>query len=82
MRVSGYDWSMGRGTQNLKPSKEGSLAGTGDSICLDHGHTWVIPDFLKRPEDRKPEVLEYTFRRATGQLALDLSCVPIDRLQG
>jgi hypothetical protein len=49
---------------------------------LDHGHTWVIPDFLKRAEDRKPEVLEYTFRGATGQLTLGLSWVPIDRLQG
>jgi hypothetical protein len=43
---------------------------------------WVIPDFLKRAEDRKPEVLEYTFRGAAGQLTPDLSWVPIDRLQG
>jgi hypothetical protein len=40
----------------------------------------IIPDFLKRAEDRKPDVYEYTFNVAYGQMTLDLSWVPIDRL--
>jgi hypothetical protein len=42
---------------------------------------WVIPDFLKRAEDRKPDVYEYTFKAASGQMTLDLSWVPKDRLR-
>jgi hypothetical protein len=40
----------------------------------------IIPDFLKRAEDRKPDVYEYTFKAANGQMTLDLSWVPKDRL--
>src|SRR3954469_13901516 len=43
---------------------------------------WVIPDFVERVEDRKPEVLEYTFQGTTGRLTLDLSWVPKERLSG
>jgi hypothetical protein len=39
----------------------------------------IIPDFLKRAEDRKPDVYEYTFKAANGQMTLDLSWVPKDR---
>jgi hypothetical protein len=42
---------------------------------------WVIPDFLKRAEDRKPDVYEYTFKAANGQMTLDLSWVPKERLR-
>jgi hypothetical protein len=40
----------------------------------------IIPDFLKRAEDRKPDVYEYTFKATNGQMTLDLSWVPKDRL--
>jgi hypothetical protein len=39
----------------------------------------VIPDFLKRAVDGKPDVYEYTFKAANGQMILDLSWVPMDR---
>jgi hypothetical protein len=42
---------------------------------------WVIPDFLKRAGDRKPDVYEYAFKRAIGKMTLDLSWVPKERLQ-
>jgi hypothetical protein len=42
---------------------------------------WVIPDFLKRAEDRKPDVYEYAFKGAVGKMSLDLSWVPKERLQ-
>jgi hypothetical protein len=41
----------------------------------------VIPDFLKRAEDRKPDVYEYAFNRACGRMTLDLSWVPKGRLR-
>jgi hypothetical protein len=41
----------------------------------------VIPDFLKRAEDREPDVYEYTFKAADGEMTLDLSWVPKDRLR-
>ena len=42
---------------------------------------WVIPDFLKRAKDRTPEVLEYSFKGLSGMMTLDLSWVPMERLQ-
>jgi hypothetical protein len=39
----------------------------------------IIPDFLKRAEDHKPDVYEYTFKAANGQMILDLSWVPKER---
>jgi len=42
----------------------------------------VIPDFLKRAEDRKSDVYEYDFKGMTGKMTLDLSWVPKERLQG
>ncbi len=42
---------------------------------------WVIPDFLKRAEDRKPDVYEYAFKGAVGKMSLDLSWVAKERLQ-
>ena len=42
---------------------------------------WVIPGFLKRAEDRKPDVYEYAFKGMTGGLSLDLSWVPKERLR-
>jgi hypothetical protein len=41
---------------------------------------WVIPDFLKRAVDRKPDVYEYAFKATNGQMSLDLSWVPGERL--
>jgi hypothetical protein len=41
---------------------------------------WVLPDFLKRAEDRKPDVYEYTFKGMTGKMTFDLSWVPKERL--
>jgi hypothetical protein len=41
---------------------------------------WVLPDFLKRAGDRKPDVYEYTFKGMTGKWTLDLSWVPKERL--
>ena len=43
---------------------------------------WVIPDFLKRAGDRKPDVYEYAFKGAIGKMSLDLSWVPKERLRG
>lgn len=43
---------------------------------------WVIPDFLKRAGDRKPDVYEYAFKGAIGKVSLDLSWVPRERLSG
>ena len=40
----------------------------------------VIPDFLKRAGDRKPDVFEYAFKGAIGKMTLDLSWVPNERL--
>jgi hypothetical protein len=34
---------------------------------------WVIPDFLKRAEDRKPDVYECALKGMTGKMTLDLS---------
>jgi hypothetical protein len=34
---------------------------------------WVIPDFLKRAQDRPPEVFEYAFDGTIGRMSLDLS---------
>jgi hypothetical protein len=42
---------------------------------------WVIPDFLKRAKDRTPEVLGYSFKGVSGTTALELSWVPMGRLQ-
>jgi hypothetical protein len=41
---------------------------------------WVIPDFLKRAEDRTPDVLEYNFKGLSGTMTLDLSWVPGEQL--
>ena len=43
---------------------------------------WVIPDFLKRADDRKPDVYGYAFKGMTDQMALELSWVPKERLSG
>jgi hypothetical protein len=43
---------------------------------------WVIPDFLKRAENRKPDVYGFTFQGASGKMTLELSWVPSERLQG
>jgi hypothetical protein len=43
---------------------------------------WVLPDFLKRANDRSSEVLEYAFKGARDKMTLDLSWVPKERLQG
>jgi hypothetical protein len=42
---------------------------------------WVIPDFLRRAEDRKPDVYEYAFKGREGKTTLDLSWVPRERLE-
>ena len=42
----------------------------------------MIPDFLKRAKDRKPDVYRYASKGVTGKRTLDLSWVPKGRLQG
>jgi len=42
----------------------------------------VIPDFLKRAGDHKPDVYGYAFKGMTGKMALELSWVPKERLGG
>jgi hypothetical protein len=42
----------------------------------------VIPDFLKRAEDRKPDVYGYASKGEEGKMSLDLSWVPKERLRG
>ena len=42
----------------------------------------MLPDFLKRAGDRKPDVYEYSFKGMTGKMTLDLSWVPKEWLQG
>ena len=39
----------------------------------------MIPDFLKRAQDRKPDVYEYAFDGAIGRMSLDLAWVRVDR---
>jgi hypothetical protein len=34
---------------------------------------WMIPDFLKRAHDRKPDVYEYAFDGTIGRMSLDLA---------
>jgi hypothetical protein len=43
---------------------------------------WVLPDFLQRARDRKPDVYEYAFQGMTGKMTLDLSWVSQERLRG
>lgn len=43
---------------------------------------WVIPDFVKRVKDRKPDVYEYAFKGKKGKMTLHLSWVPKERLEG
>ena len=38
---------------------------------------WMIPDFLKRAQDRKPDVYEYAFDGAIGRMSLDLAWVRV-----
>ena len=40
---------------------------------------WMIPDFLKRAQDRMPDVYEYAFDGAIGRMSLDLAWVRVDR---
>jgi hypothetical protein len=40
---------------------------------------WVIPDFLKRAGDRKPDVYEHAFDGAIGRMTPDLTWVPEGR---
>ncbi len=40
---------------------------------------WTIPDFLKRAQDRKPDVYEYAFDGAIGRMSMDLAWVRIGR---
>ena len=42
---------------------------------------WVIPDFVERAKDRKPEEFEYAFKGKEGKMTLDLSWVPMGRLK-
>ena len=42
---------------------------------------WIIPDFLKRDEDRKSDVYEYAFKATEGKMSLDLSWVPKEWLR-
>jgi hypothetical protein len=43
---------------------------------------WVIPDFVKRAEDRKHDVYGFALKGASGKMTLELSWVPPERLQG
>ena len=43
---------------------------------------WVIPDFLKRADDRKPDVFQFAFKASSGTMTLNLSWVPRERLGG
>ncbi len=38
---------------------------------------WTVPDFLKRAQDRKPDLYEYAFDGAIGRMSMDLSWVRI-----
>lgn len=40
---------------------------------------WTIPDFLKRAQDRKPDVYGYAFDGAIGRMSMDLAWVRIGR---
>jgi hypothetical protein len=52
----------------------------GGELELLEACLWVIPDFLKRAEDRKPDVYEYAFKGAGGEMTMNLSWVPKERL--
>jgi hypothetical protein len=41
----------------------------------------VIPDFIERAGDRKPDVYGYAFKGMTGKMALELSWVPKEPLR-
>ena len=40
---------------------------------------WILPDFLKRAQDRKPDVYEYAFDGMIGRMSLDLSWIRVGR---
>lgn len=40
---------------------------------------WMIPDFLKRAQDRKPDVYEYAFDGVIGRMSLDLAWARVGR---
>jgi hypothetical protein len=40
---------------------------------------WMIPDFLKRAQDRKPDVYEYAFDGTIGRMSLDLAWAKMGR---
>ena len=42
---------------------------------------WVIPDFLKRAEDRSPDVFGYNYKAISGMMTLELSWVRGERLK-
>jgi len=67
--------------------EEISAAPTPEKLELLEACLWVIPDFLKRAEGRKPDVYEYVFKGQDGEMSLDLSWVSkerlsVDRLEG
>ena len=41
----------------------------------------MLPDFLERAKDKKPDILVYTFKGLAGTMSLELSWVPMERLQ-
>ena len=40
---------------------------------------WMIPDFLKRAQDRKSDVYEYAFDGTIGRMSLDLAWERVGR---
>ena len=79
----GLELASSRAYPSVFRMERGRLVRLPDATELDllEACLWVIPDFLKRAKDRTPEVLVYNFKGLSGMMTLDLSWVPMERLQ-
>ena len=66
----------------IRKERGGFRSADAEELELLEACLWVIPDFLKRAEDRKPDVYEYAFKGRKDKMTLDLSRVPKERLEG
>jgi len=66
----------------IRKERGGFRSADAEELELLEACLWVMPDFLKRAEDRKPDVYEYAVKGKEGEMTLDLSWVPKERLEG
>ena len=82
IRRHGFEVAGPRAFPSVLGKQPGENFRSPDAGELEHMEAclWVIPDFLKRAEDRKEDVYEYAFEATEGKMSLDLSWVPEERL--